>query len=119
MMDRGSYAVVKGEFHDNVVMSLGELSYYSDDYEWDIAVWLPRQDQLQEMVGDYGLIYCFLYAYFRETSGENNWSNKSCSNADTYWQQFGSMEQLWLAFVMRERFGKVWNGEEWLKGLKT
>lgn len=24
-----------------------------------------------------------------------------------------SMEQLWLMFVMYERFGKVWNGTEW------
>jgi hypothetical protein len=24
-----------------------------------------------------------------------------------------SMEQLWLAFTMRENFQKIWNGEEW------
>ena len=26
---------------------------------------------------------------------------------------FPLMEQLWLAFVMKEKFGKVWNGEDW------
>ena len=26
---------------------------------------------------------------------------------------FDSMEQLWLAFVMKKKYGKVWNGEEW------
>ena len=27
---------------------------------------------------------------------------------------FSSAEQLWLAFVMKEKYGKVWNGEEWV-----
>ena len=26
---------------------------------------------------------------------------------------FNSMEQLWLAFVMKEKFNKVWNGNDW------
>ena len=24
-----------------------------------------------------------------------------------------SMEQLWFAFVMKEKYGKVWDGESW------
>ena len=24
-----------------------------------------------------------------------------------------SMEQLWLAFVMSEKYNKIWNGKEW------
>jgi hypothetical protein len=27
-----------------------------------------------------------------------------------------SFEQIWLAFVMKERFGKTWDGNEWQKG---
>lgn len=26
---------------------------------------------------------------------------------------FTTWEQLWLAFTMKERFNKVWNGEDW------
>jgi len=26
-----------------------------------------------------------------------------------------SMEQLWLAFVMKEKYNKIWNGENWIK----
>ena len=29
-----------------------------------------------------------------------------------------SMEQLWLAFVMKDKYKKVWNGEDWIKGRK-
>jgi hypothetical protein len=25
-----------------------------------------------------------------------------------------SWEQLWLAFVMKEKYNKVWNGEDWV-----
>ena len=61
------------------------------------SVWLPRQDQLQEMV-ELPLketIYRFsLWAMF-------------------YANQFTSMEQLWLAFVLKEKYNKVWDGETW------
>ena len=30
-----------------------------------------------------------------------------------YRELFTSMEQLWLAFVMKEKFGKVWRDGEW------
>ena len=26
-----------------------------------------------------------------------------------------SMEQLWLAFVMKENYNKVWSGNDWIK----
>ena len=25
-----------------------------------------------------------------------------------------SMEQLWMAFYMKEKYNKVWNGEKWI-----
>ena len=30
-----------------------------------------------------------------------------------YFEPLNSMEQLWLAFVMKEKYNKTWNGEEW------
>ena len=30
--------------------------------------------------------------------------------------KFTSMEQLWLAFIMREKYQKVWSGTEWVNG---
>ena len=77
---------------------LGDWLYQSPPY----MVWLPRQDQLQEMVGkDVGLqtLCCRLYE-FSTDQGAGITIN-------------GSMEQLWLAFVMHEKFNKVWNGIDW------
>lgn len=69
-------------------------------------VWLPRQDQLQEMLGK----------PLPELSAEfNAWESSPYFLNRRSWV-FSSMEQLWLAFVMLERFGKIWDGEDWVNG---
>ncbi len=76
-------------------------------------LWLPRQDQLQEMVdewwkenGDYGQplikgLYDFAMAYNPQPFREDELPIKS-------W------EQLWLAFVMKSLHSKVWDGNSWV-----
>lgn len=75
-------------------------------------IWLPRQDQLQELVIHRGhphhldnLITSFdnWYFYGRGMLGQDKE------------EDFPSMEQLWLAFVMKEKYNKTWDGERWLK----
>lgn len=68
----------------------------------DDTTWLPRQDQLQEMV--IGKVEMWTTAI----TGLHNLAKF----AETI--EFGSMEQLWLAFVMKEKYSKVWNGDEWV-----
>ncbi len=83
--------------------------YWCDGYESidpNLFIWLPRQDELQAMFGGYGvrqLTQCF----FRFACSIN------CDELE-YTQIFTSMEQLWLAFVMKEKFKKKWNGTEWV-----
>lgn len=38
-------------------------------------------------------------------------------NLNILLEQFTSMEQLWLAFVMKEKYNKTWDGNEWKEGL--
>lgn len=66
-------------------------TYYNDTKK---TVWLPTQDRLQEMLEE---------RYARAIENQN------------YWMSFTSREQLWLAFVMKEKYGKIWNGEDWVK----
>lgn len=81
---------------------------FAIDKEIKKFIWLPRQDQLQEMVKSkafsYYHLWCKMYQYF------------SCSE-NPYGVKIGlmSMEQLWLAFVMREKYHKTWNGEDWVE----
>jgi len=91
-------------------------------------IWLPRQDQLQA-----------IYASFRneniaddaapldaiEVAGAFNDWLESFTKAKPYswlnnptdirgWVQ-ASMERLWLAFLMKSLYSKVWNGTDWIQ----
>jgi len=68
------------------------------------VVWLPRQDQLQEMVKT------------RHITRLVEALGKFTINCESCWQGniTISMEQLWLAFVMKEKYNKTWNGEDWV-----
>ena len=73
-------------------------------------IWLPRQDQLQGMV-----------TY--QPKDEQTWIWKRMADFTCFWKNgkesyillFNSMEQLWLAFVMKEKFNKIWDGNDWRK----
>ncbi len=69
-------------------------------------IWLPRQDQLQEMVKRYSLAeLCCDFEVFATSRYQDT------ENTTAF--LFTSMEQLWLAFVMKEKHNKVWGGEGW------
>ena len=74
-------------------------------YAENNIIWLPRQDQLQEILKDtHWTIYGFFeqITKFMSDSGSIDWS----------W------EQVWLGFVMKEKYNKVWNGTDWEKEIK-
>ena len=68
----------------------------------DEKIWLPRQDQLQEMIVAIDTIprklVKALWDWIAQTAPPSNYS----------------MEQLWLAFVMKENHNKTWDGEKWI-----
>ncbi len=82
--------------------------YYQDKYggrRTKKIIWLPRQDQLQEMVCEGEVIPCFaLY----------HWITNSEFNYDLHKTE----EQRWLAYVMNEKYNKTWNGKDWEKHKK-
>ena len=65
-------------------------------------VWLPRQDQLQEVVlSHYGI-------------NHPRWAIQALIDGlGDEIDKFSSHEQVWLGFVMHERFLKTWDGGEW------
>jgi predicted Abi (CAAX) family protease len=71
------------------------------------------QDQLQAMVTGKGIIagdWRDVLARFVDEL----WTFED-EHRVGYWRIFTSMEQLWLAFVMKEQYNKVWNGKDWIK----
>ena len=84
-----------------------EVGWDGDHYDFmrEDSVWLPRQDQLQEMVGVHlpKLVDNFWQWLYDKTGYET-----------VLMDTFTSFEQLWLAFVMHEKYGKRWDGNEWV-----
>ena len=77
------------------------------------SIWLPRQDQLQEMVPhneknnfDWMCQLSKLEAFTVENYDHGQ-------RYPEYIWNFSTWEQLWLAYVMKEKYNKVWNGEDW------
>ncbi len=61
-------------------------------------IWLPRQDQLQKMVTRDGNL-----PVWKVEEWFHNWIPLgACPD---------SFEQLWLAFVMKEKHNKIWDGK--------
>ncbi len=95
------------------------VSYVVCGQTWGKDIWLPRQDQLQKMLsykepkdrdphdwfchGVPGYLWSDDLGYGEEEDKEID-----------YYRQFTSMEQLWLAFVMKNLHQKSWNGTEWV-----
>ena len=75
--------------------------------------WLPTQSQLQDMVkGKDSLLddfEIFFYEFFGGFDGVN-----TCYELPDWAKLCKSWEQLWLAFVMKEKYNKTWNGNEWV-----
>lgn len=83
-----------------------EFGAYGQDYFYHIykdndakkfirRIWLPRQDQIQEMAG-------------MTEPGEVYLKQKYREHVDTW-------EKYWLAIYMIEEHNKIWDGEKWIK----
>jgi len=80
-------------------------------------IWLPRQDQLQEILIPFelpenceslGTDYHNLAYHFGQWV-LNKWGVAIC---------YKTMEQLWLGFVMWKKYKKVWNNGRWIDSKK-
>jgi len=75
------------------------------DIETKRLIWLPRQDQLQDMlVKKYGGIFSVICRFC-------DWFQHEDYSGETI-----TGEQLWLKFVMHELHGKQWDGSDWNGG---
>ena len=106
--------VVSGYCTDNGFYGLGMDE--DEQTNFNLIAWLPRQDQLQEMMYP-------LRGKELETKFHRYWNHPSCKvGCIDYWGEASnninqdSMEQLWLAFCLKKLYNKIWNNEteEWV-----
>ena len=100
---------------------VGEFGAFWDDGGF---IYLPTQERLQEMIlpiffkmfstthalrNDSSFIYRMIIEKFQR------WINRSSPSFDEYMAMFNNLNELWLAFVMKEKYHKIWTGEKWVK----
>ena len=99
-------------YHD--VIFNGTVGHYKMSRK-SSSVFLPRQDQLQDMV-DTELadkIQSFYFFCLNVSRFDERYMELISLDGDARRLNNKSMEQLWLAFVMSEKYNKTWNGSEW------
>jgi hypothetical protein len=68
----------------------------------DMKIWLPRQDQLQPILGDYAQQCNIMYSNLMKELLLPN-------------PAVDSIEKLLLSIIMRDKYSKTWNGIDWFK----
>lgn len=86
------------KFYDEHVYNDGSLI----DYDLN-PFRLHTQNQLQEIANQENNLTALLQDFI-------SWLSKECNLP----MHLTSMEQLWLAFVMKKKYSKVWIDEEWV-----
>lgn len=98
-------------YHSFIGTEDGEVRTISAE-QWfrETTIWLPSQDQVQEMIS----VTEHQHAYAVFHNFHKFWTDET---AGYHTLDFDTIEQLWLAFVMYKRFGKVWDdGQGWVHG---
>lgn len=78
----------------------------------DCYIPLWRQDQLQDKVRS-------KLTYTDAIGAVWKLYNAVGVNRSSPYARLNSLEQIWLAFVMEEKFGKVWDGKDWVEEVKV
>ena len=81
--------------------------YYEPPNDQEMKwVWLPRQDQLQDMID------LKLTELFRVFVDEMTYEAGGRYFYGNLYEK--SMEKIWLIFIMAHKHQKYWNGKEWI-----
>jgi hypothetical protein len=98
------------------LIDLNNLQYINRNRN-HLLVWIPKQDQLQQIYANWSLDgnlikasnwYIVVLDDFQDWVLNDNSNNKF---GDNYILQFISLEQLWLAFVMLMVYNKTWDNK--------
>jgi len=79
-----------------------ETFYQYDDGKLNV-IYLPTQEQLQGLLKKPLWWLVWHFEEFVEPMSDK-----------TFFQDT-TMDELWLTFVMKEKYNKIWNGETWIK----
>ena len=107
--------IEKPAFEPNVIHSAWR--YNDHDPHWrEKCIWLPRQDQIQEMIDDWPTIIIMHHGgeYLIEMKPEGE-----AIDEKGFGEMFGkyyarSLEQAWLMLYMHQKHKKTWDKDKWV-----
>ena len=117
----GDYVYCKSTNETGIVRSVykdysnKEWVCFSDEsedrriFELDSFIPLWRQDQLQDKIRS-------ILTHTDAIGAVWKLYNAVGPNRTSSYGKLSSLEQIWLAFVMEEKYNKVWDGKDWVKG---
>lgn len=79
------------------------------DKELKKAIWLFESNHLQKLIIEWYITYAQMFIQL------GNACSAPRERHAPYYNKMTSSEQLWLAFVMKERYDKHWSGKDWVK----
>lgn len=93
------------------IRDIGGITKPSNMFDQDKYIWLPTQEDLQDMIKNsvpLGLIKVLYYQVYEAIGSKINFD---------YYSKFKSMLELWLAFMYKEEYSKEWSigKEDWIK----
>ncbi len=91
----------------------GYHNWHDEWYFPDNCIWLIRQDQLQKMV-DNPIDFATEMFYSLQEFGDPFHCYTKNIDDEKYWTSMESMEQLWLALIMYEKYNKKWKDNKWI-----
>lgn len=77
-----------------------------------VATQLFKQDQLQQILLEDRLS---VFDLIRDFNKFGDFDGKQSESSNKHTCFMNSIEQLWLAFVMKEKYNKIWSGKNWIK----
>ena len=97
-------------YYGNTVLDINKvnprlLSISDSDILDEKCIWLPRQDQLQDMIkGEWSMFFNSAHGFMIVIDDPDR--------TDRYMAK--TSEQAFLQFIMCKKYNKKWNGEEWI-----
>ena len=90
----------------------GSGDYHPNHMEYEKRIWLPTQGQLQKIlnIDDFTYLVSDFSEWVYQQEGFRYYNPPEPET-----KIFFSMEQLWLAFVMKTIYNKIWRSGEWVK----
>ena len=100
---------VPGDYksYDGIVSLIESCDSDREYYHYPYHIWLPTQDQLQDMVRS-------ILGYTDAIGAVWKLYNAVGVNRCSPYAKLRSLEQLWLAFVVKEKYSKIWDGNDWI-----